>query len=365
MLLSASIQTLNYENIFDYDFDISLTWIGLANWIPFFWCFWSFKSFLNSPEKRKIISLIFISGSVPVIVSGLGQVFFNWNGPLKTFYDLIIWYQRPSDEVTGLTGLFNNANYAGSWLNIIWPFSLAFFINKRENFLEKTSIYLFIFGISLSTIMTNSRAAWVGIFLGSSFMYGNKSFKIIRNLLILITLIIGCTIYPILGNFIQDFLREIIPKSIWVEFSDFQYTRIEIWQSGIEHALNHPFFGTGASSFPEMFRAQTGLWKGHAHNLPLELIISYGIPAGLFIMLPICFILYRSINNIFFSKLKFKNSIHDRAWITSLILLLISQMVDVQYFDGRISIILWILLSGTRNMIYEQKDSFENYSASS
>ena len=365
MLLSASIQTLNYENLFDYDFDINLTWIGLANWIPFFWCFWSFKSFLNSPERRKIISLIFISGSVPVIASGIGQVFFNWNGPLKTFYDLIIWYQRPSEQVTGLTGLFNNANYAGSWLNIIWPFSLACLINKRENFLEKISIYLFIFGISLSTIMTNSRAAWLGILLGSSFMYGNKSFKIIRNLLILITLIIVCTIYPVLGDFIRDFLREIIPKSIWLEFSDFQYTRIEIWQSGISHALSHPFFGTGASSFPEIFRAQTGFWKGHSHNLPLELIISYGIPAGLFIICPICLISYRSINNIFFIKQKSTNSLYDRAWITSMIVLLISQMVDVQYFDGRISIILWILLSGARNMINEQKYKIKRETESS
>ena len=355
MLLSASMQTLNYKNLLEYNIDINLTWIGLANWIPFFWCFWSFKSFLNSPEKRKIISLVFLSGSIPVIASGIGQVFFNWHGPLKTFYNLIIWYQRPSEQVTGLTGLFNNANYAGSWLNIIWPFSLACFIDKRETFLEKISIYLFIFGISISTIMTNSRAAWLGIFIGSIFMYGDKSFKIIRNLLILITIIISCTIYPILGEFIRDFLREIIPKSIWIEFSDFQYTRIEIWQSGIANALDHPLFGTGASSFPEIFRAQTGLWKGHAHNLPLELIISYGIPAGLCIILPICFILYRSINNIFFVRPKSKNSLYDRAWITSLIVLLISQMVDVQYFDGRISIILWIFLSGARNMINEEE----------
>ena len=31
-------------------------------------------------------------------------------------------------------------------------------------------------------------------------------------------------------------------------------------------------------------------------------------------------------------------------------------MVDVQYFDGRISIILWILLSGSRNILEEEKN---------
>ncbi len=42
--------------------------------------------------------------------------------------------------------------------------------------------------------------------------------------------------------------------------------------------------------------------------------------------------------------------IFEKAWIISLFILLISQMVDVQYFDGRISIVFWILLAGARNI---------------
>ena len=38
------------------------------------------------------------------------------------------------DSVSGLTGLFNNANYAGAWLNIIWAFSLALLIDKKKDF---------------------------------------------------------------------------------------------------------------------------------------------------------------------------------------------------------------------------------------
>ena len=34
---------------------------------------------------------------------------------------------------------------------------------------------------------------------------------------------------------------------------------------------------------------------------------------------------------------------------------LISQLVDVQYFDGRISIIFWILLAGLKCIIDESK----------
>ena len=351
MIISAISHTIFNQNLSIYNLDSSLTWIGLANWIPFFWCFWAFKPFLKSEKKRKICSLILISGTLPLIITGLGQVFFNWNGPFKTLFNLIIWYQRPMESVTGLTGLFNNANYAGSWLNVIWPLSLACLIDIRKNLLEKISIYLFIFGISLSTILTNSRSAWLGILIGTTIMYGYKSFKVIRNTLIGITLLISCTIFPILGNYIQNILQELIPKSIWMEFSDFQYSRLEIWESGISSVLNNPIFGTGASSFPEIFRSQSGLWKGHAHNLPLEFLISYGIPAGIFILLPITLIIFYSVKDIFFLKKKEEISIYDRAWITSLILITFSQMVDVQYFDGRISIILWILLAGAMNIV--------------
>ena len=53
------------------------------------------------------------------------------------------------------------------------------------------------------------------------------------------------------------------------------------------------------------------------------------------------------INKIFPFEI---NMIFEKAWIISLFLILISQMVDVQYFDGRISIVFWILLAGARNI---------------
>ena len=115
--------------------------------------------------------------------------------------------------------------------------------------------------------------------------------------------------------------------------------------------FNNPIFGTGAGSFPEIFKLETGLWKGHAHNLPLELIISYGIPAGILILIPIFLITFNSINMVFIAKGRESSSLYDQSWIAALVVLFFSQMVDVQYFDGRISIIFWILLSGSSNII--------------
>ena len=355
MIISAIIHTTNSELISKYNLDISLTWIGLANWIPFFWFFWGFQPFLNSERKRKIAGMILLSGTMPVIVSGLGQSIFGWYGPHKLLNGLIIWYQRPIEGITGLTGLFNNPNYAGIWLNIIWPFCLASLLNLKKDSYEKIFIYFFTSSITLTTILTNSRSAWLGILIGSLIMLEEKHFSLIRNLILILSTILGLTIFPLLGGYIQNSLRNFIPESIWMEFTDFQYGRLEIWLSGIKTIFNNPIYGTGAGSFSQIFRYESGLWKGHAHNLPLELAISYGIPALILISIPISLILYKLVRNISFIKNKFEldKSNYDKAWIISFLILLISQMVDVQYFDGRISLIGWLLLAGMKCLVEE------------
>ena len=360
LILSSLVNTFFNNHLSNYDLNPSLIWAGLGNWLPFFWCFWGFQSYVDSPEKRRICGLILIAGSFPVIISGLGQSFFNWDGPFQTLFGFITWYQRPIDNIFGLTGLFNNPNYAGSWLNSIWPFCVASLITFKKNDFKKASIYFFIFGISLSIVLTNSRAAWIGIFLSSILIFGKKGLKYGMYLIFIFTLIFLIIRFDIFGDNFQSFLKLIIPKSIWLEFSDFQYSRLEIWRSAFSYILNNPIFGYGSGSFPEIFKYETGLWKGHAHNLPLELMVSYGVPAALLIIIPILTLVIISTRKIFSEAIYKSNLIFDKAWIVSLIVLLVSQLVDVQYFDGRISIIIWLLLSGTKNILYNDSNYSKN-----
>ena len=148
---------------------------------------------------------------------------------------------------------------------------------------------------------------------------------------------------------------------MWMEFTDFQYTRIEIWLSGLKTLFNNPIFGTGAGSFSDIFRYESGLWKGHAHNLPLELAISYGLPALIFVSIPIFLLLYKLVKNTLLIKenFEFYIPIYDKAWIISFLILFLSQMVDVQYFDGRVSIIGWILLAGMKCLIEDINNKVE------
>ena len=82
-------------------------------------------------------------------------------------------------------------------------------------------------------------------------------------------------------------------------------------------------------------------------------MISYGIPAALMIIIPITNLTYQTVRFKLFEKSRKESPIYDQAWISALVILLASQMVDVQYFDGRISIIMWVLLSGAQNILEE------------
>ena len=88
-------------------------------------------------------------------------------------------------------------------------------------------------------------------------------------------------------------------------------------------------------------------------------MINYGVPAALLIITPVIILLILSFKKVF-KKVDFQKSlVFDKAWIVSLLVLLSSQMVDVQYFDGRISILLWILLSGSKNIINDKSNNYK------
>ena len=352
LIISAIFHSLGININQQYNLDSNLSWIGLANWLPHFLCFYGFEIYLSSPKERKAAGLTFLYGTFPVIISGLGQAFFNWDGPFKTLGGLIIWYQRPIENLTELTGLFNNPNYAGLWLNLVWPFCLASILTNRKGDIRMSSSLVFAFGIATTTVLTNSRSAWFGLCIGMILIFGKKIIDIIPKLFIGFFFILITSFIPLLKNFYESFFRIIIPNQSWISVDQSNITRLDIWQSALKNIISNPLFGSGSGSFPEIFMSETGVFKGHPHNLSLELLFSYGIPGAILIITPVAVILFFCFKKIFIdSNHETLNLTFEKSWVISLIILITSQMVDVQYFDGRISLFFWILLSGSRNII--------------
>ena len=356
MILSSIIHTFTIQNLYSGNIDPVLSWLGLFNWIPFFWIFWSSQYFLKNLRQREKISKLLVLGTLPVIFTGIGQYFFEWHGPIKFLNGFITWYQRPIDSVSGLTGLFNHANYAGSWFTFLLPLSIALALKRsRMSIFFKTNLILIIFCIFL----TNSRNAWASSILTIPVLFGINSFIFLTPILLLLGTIILITTSNYFTGELQDWFQDVIPNKIWKEFSaegftDLNVTRFEIFKAAIRIIILNPLVGTGGGSFPIIYEMQTGFWKGHSHNIFSDISLSYGIPSMIILFFVFLTIICNAYKKIF-SKREISENIIDRAWITATIIFLISQFLDVQYYDARISLMFWILLAGIKCISEERQ----------
>tara|TARA_Y100001978_G_C23615885_1_gene395924 strand:+ start:235 stop:753 length:519 start_codon:yes stop_codon:yes gene_type:complete len=159
-------------------------------------------------------------------------------------------------------------------------------------------------------------------------------------------------------------MKSIIPTRLYTLFPEIgfeyvkTYPRINKWIAAISFICSNPLFGWGAASFPIMYKIKSGEWFGHAHNLPLELAHSYGIITSLIIFSTYIFILFLSYKKIFKSQISKDNtyvSSCQKAWFASSLIFFISHLVDIQYFDARISLLCWILLAGLKALLDEKQ----------
>ncbi|WP_269609166.1 O-antigen ligase family protein [Prochlorococcus marinus] len=340
-----------------------LAWLGLFNWLPFFWCFWGFQPYLITPERRRKCASWLVLGSLPVLITGFGQLWLGWEGPWKLFDGLIIWFISPGGEPLGrLSGLFDYANITAAWLSGVWSFCLASvlypFILGRNRVISFVLLIAFVSAM----ILTDSRNAWGAIFLGLPLVIGSASWSWLIPLMFICLLPVFIAVLPIFDFGIQQFARSIVPESIWMRLNDmkfidtrpFEATRIGQWTTAATLIFEKPWLGWGAAAFSIIYPLRTGLFHGHSHNLPLELAVSHGIIVSFLINIFVFGLLlissfYRIFNNLNHQK----NIIIDRAWWTSTLILICFHATDIPLFDSRINILGWILLIGLKCMIDE------------
>ncbi len=353
--LFAIIHSSETSELYD-KWNTSLSWIGLGNWIPLIASYLGFQRFVKSNKDRKLTSIFLISGSFPVICSGIAQYWFNWYGPFDFLNGFVIWFQKPLLGDTGLSSLFSNQNYAGIWFCMIWPFCLASFLDRENSKQKKVLSLIFLIAITISIVLTTSRSAWICLVLLVPFMLGRYSFLWI----LFCTLIISSIFYlvsfdPTVSEGITSFIKEYLPDKILREFSTSNFvnrdSRMEIWTQAINLINQRPLVGWGAATFPILYASPTGTIITHTHNLILELAVSYGSIVTILIFFPILLILILSYMEIYNNKLPQKQLLYQKAWYSSFFCLMFSQLLDVQYFDVRISLMFWILLAGLKQSL--------------
>ena len=361
ILLSTGPKIIDYPQV-------SNAWVGLLNWIPFFWCFWSFQKYLNSIELRLITAKLLVLGSIPVLISGFCQYFLGIYGPFRFLNDLIIWYQRPLGSDNGVTGIFNNQNYAGAWLCILLPLCFGFLLKENKNWLKKLLTFLLSINFIYMIILTSSRNAILSIFI-AIFLF-TKSIKTkFYSALALVSIPLFIYNLPLTYMNNQNKIFNFIPFELIKKTSIdnipylFSSPRVEIWSKAIKLIESNLLVGYGAGSFGYFYNESNGFFKGiqHSHNLFLEIAFSHGLISAIII---ISFFTYLTIVSSKILNISFKENFvylrkkvinFDKAWIISFVVFFLIHIFDITYFDGRISIISWVLLAGMTSMIKENK----------
>ena len=329
-----------------------LAWVGLGNWLPFFWGFWGFQPYVATARARRRAGLWFLAGTVPVIVTGLGQLYLGWAGPWQLLGGLIPWWITPGGNPPGrLSGLFDYANITGSWLALVWPFGLAALLQRPLPWQRRALALLLAASLVASLYLTDSRNAWGALVLALPIVVGPASWLWLLPLLLVAIGAVALASLPMVPADLQHWARVVVPEPIWVRLSDLHFaghrplaiTRLGQWAVAAGLIGERPWLGWGAAAFSLIYPLRTGHWHGHTHNLPIDLAISFGLPVAVMVIGLVGWLLLRA------GRLGMLQApVFERAWWAAALVLVALHATDMPLYDSRINIAGWILLAGLR-----------------
>ena len=332
-----------------------LAWVGLGNWLPFFWAFWGYQPYLATAAARRRVALLLVAGTVPVVLTGLGQLWWGWSGPFQALGGAIIWHLEAGGNPQGrLAGLFDYANIAGSWLALAWPFTLAALLQPGLSRAARATTLAIAAALVAALLLTDSRNAWGALVVALPLVLGAATWAWLLPLLLLALAIIAAATLPGVPEVLQDPARQLVPEAIWSRLSDLQYsgqrplaiTRLAQWQTALGLIAERPWLGWGAAAFSLIYPQRTGHWHGHPHNIPIDLAVSHGVPAALLVVGLVLALLLRTAQRGMVA-----GSLFDRAWWASALVLVALHATDIPMYDSRINVAGWVLLAGLRSFL--------------
>ena len=331
----------------------NLAWWGLFNWLPLFWGFWGWQAYLNTPEARQRCSGWLVAGTVPVLVTGLGQMVLGWQGPWSMAGDLVIWHMDGGGNPAGrLSGLFDYATITAAWLALTWPLLLACLLRPPWGWRQRGPVLVLVVFHGLCLWLTASRNAWATAVLALPLVLGPGTWVWLLPLLLLALLPVALAALPGVPAGLQELVRAAVPDSLWERLTDqgvdrpVATTRLSQWSAAGQLVLERPWLGWGAAAFGTLYFLHSGFFHGHPHNLPLDLGLSFGVPVALLLLaVPLRVVVTAMRRGMATAPTA---PIADRGWLAAFLLLASIHATDLPYYDARINMAGWFLLAGLR-----------------
>lgn len=330
-----------------------LAWVGLFNWLPFFWGFWGFQPYVATADARRRVGLALVAGTVPVVVTGLGQLYLGWSGPWQILGGLVIWHLKAGGNPEGrLAGLFDYANITAAWLSLSWPLLLAALLAEARRRRPQLLVVLGLAALQVAALyLTDSRNAWGALLLAVPIVAGPARWLWLLPLLAVALLPVLLASLPGVPSVLQDVARSLVPQSIWGRLNDFNYhsgrdlssLRVSQWTLAASLIAERPWLGWGAAAFGVLYPLRTGTWHGHPHNIAVDLAFSHGLPAALLLVALVLGLLIRALH-----RGMVRGPLFERAWWAAALVLVVLHASDIPMYDSRVNIAGWILLAGLR-----------------
>lgn len=397
-------------------FNSSEAFLGLANFLPFFIFFAAYSALIQTPAQLRQLAWILVLPSVPIVILGIGQLFFGWATP-TLIQSIFGWVLEPKGNPVGrMASVFMYANILAGYLTIVFILALGLWIEAyqhphprrvglqeqsppaRASFLAPLfkgglgapsgelgaprgglgargargdrfpltprmvflSVAVILSGIAL--IFTNSRNAW-GIAL-----IGCLSFAIYlgwRWLIGAVAFVAGSILWSAFGpSPVREWLRVIVPPFFWARLTDQMYPdrpqaleRVTQWQFAWSMTQERPWTGWGLRNFTPLYQAKMNLWLGHPHSLFLMLTAETGIPGTILFCGLVGWILAQGM--LLLAKLPLERS-KDKLILFSFLVafgaITLFNTADVSMFDLRVNTLGWLLLAAICGVGYKKPD---------
>jgi O-Antigen ligase len=302
-VLSLAIVAIS---LFSVDYLESL--VFTVNIFPFFVFFAGYQYLFKHPDALRKLAGVMILVSIPIVVMGFSQIWGNWSLDLKAGSIQVLDVRRLGMPPGRMSSIFYHANALANYLQPISILGMGLWLDlyprfKREPKLFATKFYglsCYIVVTLLALVLTSARTGWLTMVLSIlAIVIYQKGYAIIAAISFLLSLIFGAAYAP---DPAKTGLRQIVPSYFWARINDEMYpnrptadTRESIFQFAGQLIAAKPWSGWGLQTFGNLYRAQTGLYINHPHNLLLSLSYGLGIPITMFLMAVMGYIFYVAI----------------------------------------------------------------------
>lgn len=351
--------------------------LGLFNFVPFFLIFAGFSALIQTKTQLRQLSWIFVIGSIPVVIIGIGHMYLGWSTSL--FWETILGWklEQGINPVNPMSSVMMNSNLLAAYLILVFTLGLGLWIENWQKINQiklkanKTKstfpslpnhfilLTLIIIGDFTALVLTHSRNGWVNaVFVCIACAIYQRWYKIIAALTAFATSILMAARAPLP---ISQWFRSIIPQFFWIRLRNEVYSNSPLpihrktqWEFAWSLTLQRPWTGWGLRNFSLLYQTKTNHWMGHPHNLFLMLSAETGLPVAILFFGLLGWLFVAGVRLM--QNSEFVHNNEDKLILLSYLLVfaawLVFNAVDVTIFDFRLNTLFWIILAAVCGVIY-------------